>query len=368
MVLRLFLGIWLIGISPYQLFSQYVSIIENSASPRYGQLIAPQAALAIGEGFALTDYSIKVFTGSGTPSPEQPAVLGRVEHDSLNLYFIPRFPFDLEQDYVALLVSAKDTLQQSFRVPSSYMPEAPKVINVQPGFKVPVNAIRFYVHFSLPMRRDNPYQHLSLVADDGTELQHVFFPADPALWDRNGTRLTVLLDPGRIKSGLDSHEAWGLALKPSKTYKLVINAAFTSFRGTPMATSYQHPFSTISEDRQSPDLKHWLLQSPEIGTQEPLMVVFDEPIDQAQAIRWIQVWKDNQEIFGEIDANTMGQWSFTPDEAWNSGKYHLKVNNQLEDLAGNSIRKPFELLGQPAESIAPKAWNTIPFSIQKEKP
>ena len=36
-------------------------------------------------------------------------------------------------------------------------------------------------------------------------------------------------------------------------------------------------------------------------------------------------------------------WRFTPTEAWQAGEYQLAADNRLEDLAGNSLGKPFEV-------------------------
>jgi hypothetical protein len=36
-------------------------------------------------------------------------------------------------------------------------------------------------------------------------------------------------------------------------------------------------------------------------------------------------------------------WGFTPRKPWTAGKYHLVANKRLEDLAGNSIGRPFEV-------------------------
>jgi hypothetical protein len=37
------------------------------------------------------------------------------------------------------------------------------------------------------------------------------------------------------------------------------------------------------------------------------------------------------------------RWDFTPRQPWVAGTYHLVANKRLEDLAGNSIGRPFEV-------------------------
>ena len=37
------------------------------------------------------------------------------------------------------------------------------------------------------------------------------------------------------------------------------------------------------------------------------------------------------------------RWEFTPSVNWQPGKYRLEIETILEDVAGNSIARPFEL-------------------------
>jgi hypothetical protein len=36
-------------------------------------------------------------------------------------------------------------------------------------------------------------------------------------------------------------------------------------------------------------------------------------------------------------------WRFTPDAPWRGGSYRLVVGTDLEDVAGNSVARPFEV-------------------------
>ena len=36
-------------------------------------------------------------------------------------------------------------------------------------------------------------------------------------------------------------------------------------------------------------------------------------------------------------------WRYTPDRPWTAGKVRLRIDRELEDLAGNSIVRPFEV-------------------------
>ena len=64
--------------------------------------------------------------------------------------------------------------------------------------------------------------------DTGQLLPDALLPMDPELWDRSRTRLTLLLDPGRIERGLVPHTETG--------YPLTEAAASPSPSTTPSAT------------------------------------------------------------------------------------------------------------------------------------
>ena len=40
---------------------------------------------------------------------------------------------------------------------------------------------------------------------------------------------------------------------------------------------------------------------------------------------------------------TWSIWSFVPEKPWAAGRYSLVIDTTLEDLAGNSIGRPFEV-------------------------
>ena len=47
---------------------------------------------------------------------------------------------------------------------------------------------------------------------------------------------------------------------------------------------------------------------------------------------------------GEVEVlNSETQWRFRPDKPWRMGNYELRVAANLEDVAGNSLRRPFEV-------------------------
>lgn len=53
---------------------------------------------------------------------------------------------------------------------------------------------------------------------------------------------------------------------------------------------------------------------------------------------------EKQEVPGRVDVNDAAtRWSFRPDQPWPAGRFQISVDTTLEDLAGNSIARPFEV-------------------------
>ena len=75
------------------------------------------------------------------------------------------------------------------------------------------------------------------------------------------------------------------------------------------------------------------------------MVDFREPLDHGMLQRVISVVDaDQKRIEGKISVlNHEQRWTFTPDQPWPKGRFRLKINGDLEDRAGNSIARPFEV-------------------------
>ena len=67
---------------------------------------------------------------------------------------------------------------------------------------LPENLLRFYVHFSAPMQSGGVQDHIVLLGSDGQPVVAAFLELTTELWGPAMRRLTVLLDPGRIKRGV----------------------------------------------------------------------------------------------------------------------------------------------------------------------
>jgi hypothetical protein len=195
------------------------------------------------------------------------------------------------------------------------------------------------------MSRGRVYDFIHLLGPGGKEVDGPFLELDQELWDYDGKRFTLFFDPGRIKRGLKPREDLGPALEEGKAYTLVIDRDWPDSEGEPLREAYRKRFTVGPPDDVPPDPKTWQVQAPPAGTREKLKVTSPEPLDHALFQRWLSVTDaGGRPVAGQAEVMP-GEttWEFTPQEAWRPGDYRLVIDTRLEDLAGNSIGKPFEV-------------------------
>ena len=82
--------------------------------------------------------------------------------------------------------------------------------------------------------------------------------------------------------------------------------------------------------------------------------------------RMLQVAGSNGSIAGTIavDRNET-VWRFTPRQTWTAGSYRLRVDADLEDVAGNKIDQPFDIdvFDKVTEHLTTRTID-VPFSIR----
>jgi len=293
-----------------------------------------------------------------------PPMLGRWSVEGAALRFTPRFPFSPGMSYEATWQpGAGKPVTSQHAVPKAAAAPSTVVAHIFPGGDtVPENLLKFYLHFSAPMSGGGIYQHIHLRDDTGKDIELPFLEIGEELWDREMKRLTLFIDPGRIKREVKPLEDIGPALVAGKQFTLVIDAAWQDAAGQPMLRRAEKKFTVTAPDRTPPDPKTWKITAPAAGTKDPLRISFSEPMEQALALRLITV----KGIAGMPALNEAGvAWSFIPDKQWTPGAQRLVIQPELEDLAGNSIGKPFEvdISGTEKDPPAPKAVD-LPFEVR----
>ena len=304
---------------------------------------------------------LKVYVGK-SPAPNQPAMFGTFRATKTGFAFVPRFGLEAGLAYSAkLALPGEKPVWKTFEVPAKKPAEPTTITAVYPtGKKLPENLLRLYLHFSAPMSQGRSYRYLHLFDEAGEEVEYPFLELPQELWSADGKRLTVLLDPGRVKQGLKPREQSGPVLVPGKKYTLKIDANWPDAAGYPLAKSFQRTFETTKADIVQPNPNDWKITPPKAGTREPLSVKFDEPLDHAMLERVLSVLDENSsEIPGRIEVDQQEtRWRVIPEKPWKAGNYSLRIRTELEDRVGNSIARPFEVdLNEPQPPSVPKILN-----------
>ncbi len=303
------------------------------------------------------------------------AMLGTYRLQGNILRFAPQFPLEPGLAYRAefrpSLLPGKagaPPVISSFRLPPRNLTPTTIVTAVYPSSEVvPENLLKFYLHFSAPMQRGGIYEFIQLRDDKGKQVELPFLEIDEELWDSTLTRLTVFIDPGRIKRGVLPLEEIGPSLQAGKNYTLVVRQAWKDSNGAPLKAEFQKSLRVVAPDREPPDPKQWQINAPPSGSRAPLVIVFPEPMDHALTSRAISVIDATDKVIaGQVMlAQQERQWFFTPTSAWSRGLHHLRIQTTLEDLAGNNIGKAFEVdLFAGVERHLKTSAVTLPFAIR----
>jgi len=256
-----------------------------------------------------------------------------------------------------------------FAIPQRDLTPTTTVEHVYPSAgELPENLLKFYVHFSAPMSRGEAYRHVSLLDQDGEPVELPFLEIDEELWDANYQRLTLLFDPGRIKTGLVPNQEVGVALHAGRSYTLAIDAGWLDAEGKPLKASHEKRFTVVPADTEPPDPENWVVSAP-AGGSDPLLVDFPEPLDQALLSRVLAVTTLTGEAIAGRVSIRQGEtrWAFEPDQPWRPGRYRIEAQTILEDLAGNSIHRPFEVdVFEKVEERIAGATASLLFSVGGE--
>ena len=230
---------------------------------------------------------------------------------------------------------------------SHAQPLPSRVALVQPsGPEVPANLLRFSIRFEAqvegPMLR-----RLALLRADGMQIQQPFLEQE--LWSPDGKVLTVLLHPGRVKSGLIAHDERGPILSLGEDVTLALD-------GHPIKQWRVGPENTVG-----PAVSAWKISPVRVGSRQPIVVTLDEPIDGRDADYLAIADERDRRVAGRAQlANGESTWTFVPNSPWRAGAYKLVARGTLEDPAGNRLGGHFETpihspSGPPVDAVIPFA-------------
>jgi hypothetical protein len=321
-------------------------------------------------------FSVRVEHANVVEDLDAPPMLGRYEARDGALVFTPEFPLQLGLRYRAEFRPAAlpggdrvaKPLVATLTVPAAAGGATTMVRAVFPSAaELPENLLKFYLHFSAPMSRGHIYDHIRLLDAAGVPVELPFLEIDEELWNPDMTRLTLFIDPGRIKRGVKPLEDIGPSLEAGKSYTLVIASEWQDAAGKPLKETFRRSFRVTAPDRTPPDPQRWQITAPRAHTRGALIVRFDGALDEALARRLIRVMRGEREVAVERVwlSEHEQQWNFVPAGDWGAGAHSLAVQTTIEDLAGNNIGKPFEV--DLFEGVERRITNTtvkLPFEVK----
>jgi len=312
----------------------------------------------------------------GEIDPALPAMAGSYRVEKGGFRFTPLFPLAPGVGYLAVLDPSRipgqtgELIKVRHRISPGERGAGTVVSQIYPSAAVlPENLLKFYVHFSAAMSRGHIYEHIHLVDAAGKTVELPFLELDEELWNPAMTRLTLFIDPGRIKRGVRPLEEIGPALVAGERFRLVVDGACRDADGQPLAAAFEKAFVAGPPEREPIEPKKWVIKAPAAGTRGSLCVDFERSLDHAITQRVLRIADEAGKILAgtsELEKEER-TWKFTPTNTWVKGRYEMIVPTAIEDLAGNNVGKPFDVdlvEGTTESSATAGASVRVPFSIQ----
>lgn len=241
----------------------------------------------------------------------------------------------------------------------------PGPVEIYPTADVlPENLLRIYVYFPRPMALGQGIEMVRLVDAVGDTVEGVFLGNREDLWSPDRRRLTLLLDPGRVKTGLDAHEKLGRALVRGKAYAFVVSGSARFADGCALEHTTRHDFTVEPADIDPPQPTAWDLSQPRAASIDPLIVGLGSSHDHLSLAYRLRILDASGAVVpGAISLGPDEQsWLFTPRKAWKDARYMLVIDERLEDLAGN---RPGLLFDRPLDQ-PPQPWqDTLAFTPRR---
>lgn len=292
------------------------------------------------------------FSVTANQSPEP--MLGTYSMESGELRFRPRWPLLPDVKYVARLTPLSQPIVPSLASPSTTTFSIPKPLPPPPAVltaiypssgRLPENLLRMYLHFSAPMRRGDVYDFIHILDAGGKPVPSPFVTLGEELWNEDGTRLTLLFDPGRQKHDLLPRQQAGPVLESGKSYTLVIDAAWPDVHGRPLGRETRKRFEAIQPETRPIQPEDWKITGPKPNSRDPLTIEFDRCLDHALLRRVVGVVNASGKVVdGEIKvSDSETRWQLTPRETWAAGDYEVVIEAILEDVTGNRVGRAFEV-------------------------
>ncbi len=314
-------------------------------------LLSAAAALVAGGGSLRCVLQVRVPGGEAGGDP-LPPVAGRHALTGSGIRFTPHLPFQAGLRHRARFdprplgrPDPAEALTLDFSLPAEPPGGPPSVEAVFPSAdELPENLLRLTVCFSRPMRRGHAAAEVSLLGPDGAAVPDALYRAPVELWDRDMRRLTVLLDPGRLKRGVGPNRALGPPLRAGEQYALAIGAGMTDASGARLPGPVLKRFRATAPVREPIATRDWGVVPPGAGTLAPLLLRFPHPLDRTLLPGAITVATlGGDPVRGRVEVGPREREArFTPCAPWADGPHRIAIAPGLEDVCGNRPGAAFD--------------------------
>ena len=279
---------------------------------------------------------LKVYAGDST----QP-LFGTVSEQRGSLVFVPAVPFTRGTTYRVELDLPNGSISKHSITFDAQKVAVPYVDVSPASTAIPANTLKLYLDFSEPMEQGVFLKHLTLQRRNGEEVAGAF--RETELWSPDGKRLTVMLHPGRQKTGVNLNVDEGPVLVAGERYRLVVSSQWRSTQGVSLGKEGIFDLEPIAADHEQPDPARWQVHAPKAGTLDPLVVITNVLFDPQIFARALRVPQTPGKAEAKVIDLKRIEWRFTPEKPWNAGEHEITIDPELEDMAGNTTQKPFEV-------------------------
>jgi hypothetical protein len=259
---------------PASTYTQPTIVLHADTGSLYGAVDVVALPASVIRSLGRAELSIDewqnifaLYTG-GDPGAQSftNAVMGRYRVEDGVLRFAPRFPpvrgqvYYARFDGAALQILLGDdipigptVIDTTLVIERQNLAPTTSVTAVYPSDdSLPVNLLRMYVHFSAPMSVGEAQERIRLLDGNGNVVADGFLNFPEELWDPERRRITLLLDPGRIKRGVRPNVELGAPLRLGESYTLQVDGAWRDARGLALREGFEKRFTAGPEDRAYP--------------------------------------------------------------------------------------------------------------------
>jgi len=201
---------------------------------------------------------------------------------------------------------------------------------------VPSNLLKMYLQFSEPMSEGRSYQHIRLFdVTTGDTVKNAFLDLQPELWNEDGRVLTLWLDPGRIKQDLIPNKKLGFVMNDHRQYRLHVSKGWRGRNGLELEQDCERTIVTSNRDVKKPDTRNWTVSMKG----DTVMIDLHESLDWSLIQSTVSIEHNESKT---ITMSCEKKLYLVPAKKLAAGRYTLKIESRLEDLAGNNLNRLFE--------------------------